>query len=212
MKKNNLLLVACLLAAGIWSCSDNNTHGTTSSTDSTSTTTTTMGTDSTKMNTTATTNTPTTTGNYSSTPLAKEDSLFVREAAMGGLMEVQAGNVAQQNAVNQRVKDFGNMMVQDHSQANNELKTLASAKGITLPDSLASDKAKHIDAMKKMTGKAFDTHYVSMMLDDHKKDVKKFEEESKKAKDADLRNWAAKTLPVLQKHLDSIQAISKAKM
>ena len=50
------------------------------------------------------------------------------------------------------------------------------------------------------------------MLDDHKKDVKKFEDESKNAKDADLRNWAGKTLPTLQKHLDSIQAISKAKM
>lgn len=207
MKKNYLNLATCILAAAVWSCSDNNTHGTETTTDST-TTTTTMNTDSSRMNDSATANTTYT----NTTPLGKEDSMFVMEAAMGGMMEVQAGNLAQQQAMNQRVKDFGAMMVQDHSQANNELKSLASSKGLMIPDSLSSDKQKHVDAMKKMNGKSFDSHYISMMLDDHKKDVKKFQDESKNAKDADLRNWAAKTLPTLQKHLDSIQAISKAKM
>lgn len=207
MKKNYLNLATCILAAAVWSCSDNNTHGTETTTDST-TTTTTMNTDSSRMNDSSTTNTTYT----NTTPLGKEDSMFVMEAAMGGMMEVQAGNLAQQQAMNQRVKDFGAMMVQDHSQANNELKSLASSKGLMIPDSLSSDKQKHVDAMKKMNGKSFDSHYISMMLDDHKKDVKKFQDESKNAKDADLRNWAAKTLPTLQKHLDSIQAISKAKM
>jgi putative membrane protein len=208
MKKNYLNLATCLLAATIWSCSDNNTHGTETTTDST-TSTTTMNTDSSRMNSDSATAKTTYTN---TTPLGKSDSMFVMEAAMGGMMEVQAGNLAQQQAMNQRVKDFGAMMVQDHSQANNELKSLASSKGLMIPDSLSSDKQKHVDAMKKMNGKSFDSHYISMMLDDHKKDVKKFEDESKNAKDADLRNWAGKTLPTLQKHLDSIQAISKAKM
>jgi putative membrane protein len=145
-------------------------------------------------------------------PIPKEDSAFVLEAAKGGMMEVEAGNLAQQNAASQRVKDFGAMMVRDHSAANNELKSLVSGRGIMLPDSLPADMRKHLDAMKKMTGKAFDTHYVSMMLSDHKKDVSKFEKESKDAKDADIRNFAGKTLPTLKTHLDSIQAISKGKM
>ncbi|MGN6165946.1 MAG: DUF4142 domain-containing protein [Flavisolibacter sp.] len=208
MKKNYLNLATLLLAAAVWSCSDNNTHGTETTTDST-TTTTTMNTDSSGMNNNSSTANTTYTN---TTPLGKEDSMFVMEAAMGGMMEVQAGNLAQQQAMNQRVKDFGAMMVQDHSQANNELKSLASSKGLMIPDSLPSDKQKHVDAMKKMNGKSFDSHYISMMLDDHKKDVKKFQDESKNAKDADLRNWAGKTLPTLQKHLDSIQAISKDKM
>jgi len=208
MKKNYATLAACLLAAAIWSCSNNNTHGAENSDDTANNTA--MGTDTTNMNNTATANNNT--SNYTSTPLGKEDSMFVMEAAAANMMEVQTGNIAQQNAMSQRVKDFGAMMVQDHSQANNELKNLASAKGMSLPDSLPADKQKHVDAMKKMNGKTFDSHYVSMMLDDHKKDVKKFEDESKTANDADLRNWASKTLPVLQKHLDSIQAISKARM
>ena len=207
MKKNLFALPAMLIAATLWSCSDNTT--TSSTTDSTSTTTTSTtgtGTDTMSTNTTATT-TP-----MNTAPLPKEDSLFVLEAAKGGMMEVEAGNIAQQNASSQRVKDFGAMMVRDHSQANNELKSLVSGRGIMLPDSLSGDMRKHLDALKKMTGKAFDNHYVSMMLSDHKKDVSKFEKESKDAKDADIRNFAGKTLPTLKTHLDSIQAISKGKM
>jgi putative membrane protein len=208
MKKNFFALSAILIAATLWSCSDNTTKS--SQTDSTSTTTSTtgtgMGTDTTPTNSTATT-TP-----MNTTPIPKEESMFVLEAAKGGMMEVEAGKLAQDNASSQRVKDFGAMMVRDHSQANNELKSLVSGRGIMLPDSLPSDMRKHMDAMKKMTGKAFDTHYISMMLSDHKKDVSKFEKESKDAKDADIRNWAGKTLPTLKTHLDSVQAISKGKM
>jgi putative membrane protein len=145
----------------------------------------------------------------SSTPLSKEDSSFVLEAAIGGLMEVQAGQIAQQNAQSQRVKDFGGMMVTDHSKANDELKSYASGHGINLPDSLPKDKQKHLNAMKNMKGAAFDKHYVSMMVDDHQKDVAKFKKASENCNDAQLKTWAANTLPTLQKHLDSIQAIKK---
>jgi putative membrane protein len=204
MKKNFLAFSAILLAASLWSCGNNKSTGT-ETTDSTSTTTSTTGMDTSKTSTATTTP-------MNTAPIPKEDSLFVLEAAKGGMMEVEAGNLAQQNAASQRVKDFGAMMVRDHSAANNELKSLVSGRGIMLPDSLPADMRKHMDAMKKMTGKAFDNHYVSMMLSDHKKDVSKFEKESKDAKDADIRNWAGKTLPTLKKHLDSIQAISKGKM
>lgn len=205
MKKNFLALSTLLLAATIWSCGNNKSS--TETTDSTTTTTSTTGMDTAKTPTAPTTTTP-----MNTTPIPKEDSLFVLEAAKGGMMEVEAGNLAQQNAASQRVKDFGAMMVRDHSAANNELKSLVSGRGIMLPDSLPADMRKHLDAMKKMTGKAFDSHYVGMMLSDHKKDVSKFEKESKDAKDADIRNFAGKTLPTLKTHLDSIQAISKGKM
>ena len=209
MKKNYLSITACLIAAALWSCSDNNTHGSDTATDTTtSSTTTTAGTDTSNMNTSNTSNT----ANTNTTPLGKEDSTFVIEAAMGGMMEVEAGNLAQQMGSSQRVKDFGAMMVRDHGQANNELKSLVSNRGIMLPDSLSKDKRKHIEAMRKMTGKSFDTHYINMMKEDHRKDIGKFEKESTGGKDADIKNWATKTLPVLRMHRDSIDAISKAKM
>ena len=200
MKKKLFPLAICF-SAFIWSCS--NSSNTSSSSDS-STMTTGTDTSSTAVNPT-TTNTNTTQG----TPLSKDDSSFVMEAAVGGLMEVQAGQLAQQNAQSQRVKDFGNMMVTDHSKANDELKAYASSHGITVPESLPKDKQKHLDQMKNMKGAAFDKHYVSMMVDDHQKDVAKFKKESTSANDAQLKTWAGNTLPVLQKHLDSIQAIKK---
>jgi putative membrane protein len=143
------------------------------------------------------------------TPLSKDDSMFVMEAAMGGMMEVEAGKVAQQNASNQRVKDFGSMMVTDHSAANDQLMGLASSHGMTLPSALPANMQKELDAMKAMKGAAFDKHYVSMMVDDHKTDIGKFQTEADKGTDGQLKTWASNTLPTLQKHMDSIQAIKK---
>ena len=198
MKKKLFSFAICLSALAVWSC--NNSGESTSSTDSTTSSTATGDTMSTA---------PTTNTTVSSTPLSKDDSAFVMEAAAGGLMEVQAGQIAQQNAQSQRVKDFGGMMVTDHSKANDELKSYASGHGINLPDSLPKAMQKHLDAMKNMKGAAFDKHYVSMMVEDHQKDVAKFKKESTGANDDQLKTWAGNTLPTLQKHLDSIQAIKK---
>lgn len=195
MKKKLLSFAICLSSALVWSCNNSGETSTTSDTSST-----TMGADT--MNT-ANNNM------VNATPLSKDDSTFVMKAAIGGLMEVQAGQVAQQNAQNQRVKDFGNMMVTDHSKANDELKSYAAGHGITLPTSLPADKQKQVDAMKNMKGSAFDKHYMTMMLDDHKEDVAEFKKQSTGANDAQLKTWAGNTLPVLQKHLDSVQAIKK---
>jgi putative membrane protein len=143
------------------------------------------------------------------TPFSKADSGFVMEAAAGGMMEVEAGKLAQQNAASDRVKNFGSMMVADHSAANQQLSGLASSHGITLPSALPAAEQKHLDAMKSLTGKAFDKHYVSMMVDDHKKDIGKFKMAAEKCDDSQLKSWASTTLPTLQKHMDSINAIKK---
>jgi putative membrane protein len=201
MNKKFLSFSICLLAATVWSC--NNSSESTANSDSTTNA---SSADTSGNMATNNGSTSTTTNN---TPLNKEDSAFVMEAAQGGMMEVQAGKVAQQNAQNQRVKDFGGMMVTDHSKANDELKSLVSGRGINLPDSMPASKKKEVDALNKMQGSAFDKHYVSMMVEDHQKDVAKFKKESTTANDPQLKTWVTNTLPVLQKHLDSIQAIKK---
>jgi putative membrane protein len=211
MKKHFLPFALSLSVIICSSCSNNNTSGSESTGDTTTAS-------NSGMNTTDTTNnmsnnnTTTSTPTANTTPLNKSDSGFVMKAAMGGMMEVEAGNIATQNATNQRVKDFAAMMVRDHSQANNELKTLVSSRGITLPTALSADMQKHLDQMRKMTGSSFDKHYMSMMVEDHNKDVAEFKKQSTSATDSDLKNWAAKTLPVLQTHQDSAKAINKAKL
>jgi putative membrane protein len=135
------------------------------------------------------------------------DAKFAVEAANGGMAEVALGKLAQGKATNPKVKEFADMMVADHTKANDELMALAKTKNITLPDVVGTDEQKAMDDLSKKSGKDFDKAYVDMMVDDHKKDVGKFEDASKNAKDADVRAFAAKTLPTLRTHLEHINTI-----
>jgi putative membrane protein len=137
----------------------------------------------------------------------KDDAKFAVAAANGGMAEVELGTLAQQKAVNAKVKDFGAMMVTDHSKANDEMKALAKSKGITLPDSIDTKEQKVKADLSAKSGADFDKAYVSNMIDDHKEDIKEFEDAAKNCKDADLKAFAEKTLPTLKMHLDAIQKI-----
>jgi len=148
--------------------------------------------------------------NDSTNVVTDNTSDFATEAASGGMMEVQLGKLAQQNASNPRVKNFGKMMVTDHSKANDELKALAAKQNIALPDSMSNDKKDNMQDLSKKKGSDFDKAYMDMMVDDHKEDINKFQNAAQNVQDTAVKAWAAKALPVLQKHLDSAQAIQQA--
>lgn len=131
---------------------------------------------------------------------------FVLEAASGGMMEVELGQLAQQKAIHQRVKDFGAMMVRDHGKANEDLKTTVSGI-ITVPATITDKHQRHINNLREKTGIDFDKDYIKMMVDDHEADIKKFEEIAKDANDPALKSFATNTLPVLRVHLDSAKSI-----
>jgi putative membrane protein len=134
---------------------------------------------------------------------AMADHHFALEAAEGGIMEVELGKMAASKATNPDVKSFGQKMADDHGKANDELKSIASSKNITLPDE-TTVKNKHkamLDRMEKLSGAAFDKAYMDDMVKDHTKDVAAFERESKSGKDAELKAFASKTLPTLQEHM-----------
>jgi putative membrane protein len=136
----------------------------------------------------------------------KDDAKFAVVAANGGLAEVMLGKLAQDKGGTQ-VKDFAGMMVKDHSKANEELMILAKSKNITLPSVLNKDEQKIFDDLNKKVGADFDKSYVKGMVDDHKNDVKEFDEASKNLKDADLKAFASKNLPVLKMHLAAVSKI-----
>ena len=144
----------------------------------------------------------------SSSKLGSSDKKFVMDAAVGGMEEVQVGQIAAQKASDPDVKNFGQHMVDDHTKANDQLKQVASQKGITVPSSLPASKQKDVDKLNKLSGAAFDKAYVSMMVKDHKKDISDFQKESKSGKDSDVKGFASNTLPTLQDHLKMIQDIS----
>lgn len=145
--------------------------------------------------------------NANAAVVSEEDSKFAVQVASGGMMEVQLGKLAQQKAASQKVKDFGAMMVRDHTKANDELKALAIKKNIVLPPAPGEEHMGHINDLTEKSGKEFDKDYMDLMVKDHENDIAKFEKCSKDASDADLKSFAANTLPTLRKHLDAVKKI-----
>ncbi|MDQ2721267.1 MAG: DUF4142 domain-containing protein [Bacteroidota bacterium] len=145
----------------------------------------------------------------SNTPVDSNTKDFANEAAAGGMMEVQLGNIAVKNGASQSVKDFGQMMVDDHTKVNNQMKDLAGKKNITLPSTVTDKQQKEIDNLSKKTGADFDKAYVNMMVDDHKNDIAAFKKAGNKVNDADFKSFITNALPTLQKHLDAIENIKK---
>ena len=141
-----------------------------------------------------------------STMTSKSDSKFAMEAAGGGMAEVKLGELAQEKGSSQFVKDFGKKMVDDHSKANDDLKSIAAKNNITLPSDMPPKHQALYDQLSKLSGDEFDKAYLAAMLKDHKKDVAAFQKESTNGKNPDLKEFASKTLPVIQGHLQMLQS------
>jgi len=141
---------------------------------------------------------------------ANTDHTFVMKAAEVGLAEVELGQLAADKGSSDEVKKFGQRMVSDHTKANDELKSLAQQKNITLPNAVnAKDKATH-DQLAKLTGAAFDRAYMQHMVTGHRAVANDFKKESTSGKDPDVKAWAGKTLPTIEEHLKMAQDANKA--
>jgi len=141
--------------------------------------------------------------------LSKDESTFVMEAAEGGMMEVQLGKLAQEKAGDEKVKQFGKRMEQDHSKANDELKKIATDKGVQLSTDLDKKHKTKVDKLTKLSGADFDKQYMNDMVSDHKEDIKKFQRVADKGKDAELKQFASQTLPTLKEHLQLAESTAK---
>ena len=136
------------------------------------------------------------------------DSSFLKNAAEGGMSEVELGQLAQQKAVNPAVKDFGAMMVRDHTAANEKLKAVAASKQVSLPDSPSLMQKASKAKLDMMSGDSFDKSYVKGMIDDHKADIREFQKEATEGQDPQVKSFAIATLPTLKMHLQKIQSIA----
>ncbi|HXZ80624.1 MAG TPA: DUF4142 domain-containing protein [Terriglobales bacterium] len=139
--------------------------------------------------------------------LSSSDKSFLKDAAEGGLAEVELGQLASQKASSPEVKKFAERMVKDHTKANDELKQIAAQKGVDLPDKPGVTDRMTKARLSRLDGEKFDKAYMDDMVKDHKKDVDDFQKESAKGQDPDVKNFAAKTLPTLQEHLNEAQRI-----
>jgi putative membrane protein len=140
--------------------------------------------------------------------MSSEDKTFAHKAAAGGQAEVAFGQLAKQNASAPAVKQFGEQMVTDHTQANQELMQIAASQNLDLPKGLDAKHQAKERQLSTSKGKAFDTAYMQDMVRDHKEDVADFRKEAQNGKDPQLKAFAAKYLPVLEKHLQMAQSIA----
>jgi putative membrane protein len=136
------------------------------------------------------------------------DSAFYKNAAEGGLSEVELGSLATKKSNNGSVKDFGAMMVKDHTAANNKLKDAAASKNIALPTSANMTQMATKAKLEILSGDAFDKSYIKGMIKDHEEDIAEFKKEAASGQDADAKAFAVATLPTLRAHLKKIKSIA----
>jgi putative membrane protein len=138
--------------------------------------------------------------------ISPADRAFAIKAAAGGLGEVALGQLATRIADDTKVRRFGERMVTDHTQANQELQQIATQQRLALPTrtDAASDAAAQ--QLKAMTSPVFDTNYVQDMIQDHRQDIADFRLEADSGQDPALRGFARKYLPILQHHLQMAEA------
>ena len=141
--------------------------------------------------------------------LSEQDRQFMNKAAMGSMMEVQLGKMAQEKASSQDVKDFGQTMVQDHSKANQKLKDIAQENNVSLPQELDAKHRRTVDELSSLEGESFDRRYMDKMVEDHKKDIDTFQKEVQQGQHPEVTQFASETLDTLQQHHEMAQRIEK---
>jgi putative membrane protein len=136
------------------------------------------------------------------------DASFYKGAAEGGMAEVDAGRLAQDKGNSQQVKDFGAMMVKDHSAANEKLQALAASKSITLPSTASVGQMASKAKLDVLSGATFDKSYVKGQISAHRQTIALFRKEISSGQDADAKAFATATLPTVKAHLKAITAIA----
>jgi putative membrane protein len=139
----------------------------------------------------------------------KGDTKFAVTAADGGMTEVQISKLALTKSSNPDVTQLAQMMVDDHTKANDALKALAATKNITLPTTISDDSQKKYDKLSNESGKTFDKDYADRMVGDHKGTIDLFKAEADNGNDSAIKAWATAIIPTLEHHLemaDTVQA------
>lgn len=142
--------------------------------------------------------------------MAQQDMTFAEKAAISDMFEIQAGKLAQDQAKEQGVKQFGSHMVADHTKTSDAMKTMAREKSMTLPAKLDSEHQQKLDKLRGLKGDQFDSAYLQGQMDAHQTAVTLFRQQAENGKDADLRRFAEQSLPTLEQHLRQVRDLRPA--
>ena len=140
----------------------------------------------------------------------KNAEKFLQHVIEGNLAEIQLGKLAQEKSMDDGIRAFGDMLATDHSAGNEKAMQVASSLGVNAPTEPNKTQKATYDKLSKLSGSAFDRQFAKMMVDDHKKDIREFEKESKSS-NAQVAQFAKDTLPTLREHLEAAQSLAKVK-
>jgi len=140
---------------------------------------------------------------------SSSDKSFVKDAAEGGMAEVQLGKLAEQKATNPDVKAFGHKMVVDHTRLNEKMKPVAEKMGVSLPSSPSMAQKAMYEDLKMKSGANFDKAYIEAMVKDHHKDLNDFTNEYNSTQYMPLKNTVGEGRTVIKQHTEMVDSLAK---
>lgn len=135
-------------------------------------------------------------------------TIFMNEAGLAGMMEIELGKLAEQKATNKQVLKYAKRMVKDHTKIAERLKVLADSKKMPLPTVLPQVDLDHIAELQKLPTNEFEKHYMGMMVKDHIKALELFKSATTSG-DTPLQNFAISTLRTIEEHYTLAMDINK---
>jgi putative membrane protein len=135
-------------------------------------------------------------------------SVFLTEAADGRMIDIEEGKLAKSRGTSSEIRKYGERMVNDQTRLLHEIRVLAAAKNITLPNAMSNDNKNSLKDLHGEEGDDFDEKFVRIMIRDHKHDIREFEKASD-FKDKDVRQFASQYLPLIESHLNQIEEIKE---
>jgi putative membrane protein len=140
--------------------------------------------------------------------LSSRDAKFIREAAEGNNAEIQMGQMVAQRTQDPQVRAYADKLVRDHTQANRELRQIAESRGIDMPQGPSRSDERSMRRMQAMNGRELDREAVDHWVKDHKKDIKEYDKEARRASDPQVKQYATMSLPTLRDHLSNAKTLS----
>ena len=138
-----------------------------------------------------------------------QDKAFVHDALEGGMAEVQLGKLAAEKGASDDVKQFGQKMVDDHTQLGDHMTQLAQQIGVKSPKGLSKKDEELVAKLQNLSGAQFDDAYIKAMLKDHKNDFSNFKVEAQNTQNPAVRQVALQGGQMIDQHLQMIQQIAK---
>lgn len=140
---------------------------------------------------------------------SQPDDFFLVQVSHLNASEIEAGRLAVQRASNSEVRQYGQMMIDEHTLANTELTELAELRDVTLPNEPDQLHVQLTDHLAELSGPQFDREYISAMVGDHARALAMFEDKARFANDPEIRRWAQQQVPILREHLRRAQELNR---